>query len=122
MLDKNDVYVVIGASSKKQKYGYKVLKDLKENNFKVIPVNLKEKEILGLKVYKNILDMERKIDVVIFVVPPLITEKILPNIKKLKISKVWMQPGSESQKAINYCRKNKINCVYNTCIMIKNKK
>jgi hypothetical protein len=122
MLDKNDVYVVIGASSKKQKYGYKVLKDLKENNFKVIPVNLKEKEILGLKVYKNILDIERKIDVVIFVVPPLITEKILPNIKKLKISKVWMQPGSESQKAINYCRKNKINCVYNTCIMIKNKK
>jgi len=120
MLDKNKNYVVIGASKNKEKYGYKVLKDLKKSGYKVTPINLKEKEILGLKTYKNILDINFKIDVAIFVVPPKITEKILKEVKKIKIKKVWLQPGSENKKSIEYCKKNNIECIHNSCIIINN--
>ena len=43
-------YAIIGASNNKEKYGYKVLKDLKEKKIDVVPINQHEKEILGLKV------------------------------------------------------------------------
>ncbi|MFT4305006.1 MAG: CoA-binding protein [Candidatus Woesearchaeota archaeon] len=35
------------------------------------------------------------------------------------MNKVWMQPGSESEKAINFCKENNIEVIYNSCIMVK---
>ncbi len=122
MLDKKYIYAIVGATNNKEKYGYKVLKNLKEAGYRVVPINLKEKEILGLKVYKNILDVNFKIDIVVFIVPPLITEQILKDVKKLQINKVWMQPGSESKKAIKYCQSNNIKCIHDICIIINNQK
>ncbi|RLC38660.1 CoA-binding protein [Candidatus Falkowbacteria bacterium] len=119
MLNKNNVYAVVGATKNKQKYGYKVLKNLKKSGYKMIPINLNEKEILSLKTYGNILDVDRKIDMVIFVVPSIVTEKILQDVKKLKINKVWMQPGSENDKAIQYCKNNNIQCIHNACVIVK---
>jgi predicted CoA-binding protein len=121
MLNKNDTYALVGASNNKDKYGYLLLNYLKNNNFKVIPVNLKESEILNLKVYKNLSEIKSKVDTVIFVVPPPITEKILKEVFELKIKNVWLQPGSESDAAITYCQSNNINCVDNACIMKTNK-
>jgi len=118
MIEKNKTYAVVGASKNPQKYGYKVLKDLHEAGYRVIPINPKEKEIIGLKAIKNIIDVGLKIDVVVFVVPPNITEKVLKDVKKLNIKKVWLQPGSESKKAIKYCENNNINCVHSACVMI----
>lgn len=118
MIDKKITYAVIGVSKNAKKYGYKVFKDLKEAGYNVIPINPHEKEILGAKVYKDIFEVNSKIDMVIFVVPPIITEKILLSVKKLGIGKVWLQPGSESKKSIEYCRQNKIECIHNACIMV----
>ncbi len=118
MISKKNIYAVVGASKNSDKYGYKVFKDLKEAGYRVFPVNLKEKEILGVKVYRDISKIKSRIDVVIFVVPPNITRIILKEIKKLHIKNVWLQPGSESQEAIEFCMKNNIKCSYNACIMI----
>ena len=118
MISKNSTYAVVGASKDFKKYGYKVFRDLKKAGYNVIPINPHEKEILGAKVYKNIFDVNFKIDLVIFVVLPEVAEKVLEDINKLNIKKVWMQPGSESEKAIKYCKKNKIKCIHNACIMI----
>lgn len=122
MIDKKAIYAVAGASNNQQKYGYKVLQDLKDSGYQVIPINPHEKEILALKVYKSLEDAEIKIDTVIFVVPPTVTEKILFEVKKLQIKNVWLQPGSKSRKAIQYCKDNNINCIYDACIMISSKK
>lgn len=122
MLDKKYVYAIIGANDNQEKYGYKVLKNLKEAGYKVIPINPHKEKILGLKVYNSILKVNKKIDVVIFVVPPMVTRKILKQVKKGKINKVWMQPGSESEENINYCQKNKILYIAKSCIIINNLK
>jgi len=62
---------VIGASNNAKKVGYAVLKNIIDFGFKgkVYPVNLKEKEVLGLKSYPSILDIEREVDLAVFVVP-----------------------------------------------------
>ena len=123
MIDKKFFYAVVGASKNKEKYGYKIFKDLLESGYKVLPINPNEKKILEKEVYPSLSQVKENIDVVIFATQPKITEKILEEAKILWINNAWLQPWSESKKAILFCKENNITCTYNTCIMIqKNKK
>ncbi|NCN86682.1 CoA-binding protein [archaeon] len=117
MITKEDIIAVVGASKNPRKYGNEVMRDLISKGYTVYPVNPNEDKILELKSFKNLKSINAKIDFVVFVVPPEITEKVLEEVKKLKIPKVWMQPGSESEKAIKFCEDNKIECIHNSCIM-----
>lgn len=119
MILKNKKIAIIGASSDISKYGYIISKNLIEKEYEVYLVNPKRKEILGKEVYPNLKSINKKIDLVIFVVPPKITLEILKQVKELKITEVWMQPGSESIQAINFCKENNIDCTHNLCIMMK---
>ncbi|MCA9379805.1 CoA-binding protein [Candidatus Dojkabacteria bacterium] len=121
LVNKNNKYAVIGVSKNPEKYGYRVFKDLLGAGWEVYPVNPKEDEILGQKVYPKLSNIDKKIDVVIFVVPPQVTLEVLNEIEKLDIKNVWLQPGSESPEAIEYCKKNEINCIHDACIMIERK-
>ena len=118
--DKKNVYAVVGASKDRNKYGNKVLRDLVSAGYKAVPVNPKEREIEELTCFEN-LRQAGKIDVVIFVVPQSVTETVLEEVKSLKIKKVWMQPGSESESAIDFCKKNGIECIHSMCIMLSRK-
>ena len=122
-INKKFSYAAIGASNNKEKYGYKVFKDLLESGYKVIPINPYETLIDEVTVYSSLtnyyLETKKKIDVVITVVPPKITESIIEESKKLGINKVWMQPGSESVEAIDLCIKNNIDFISGSCIMIE---
>lgn len=123
MISKDYAYAVVGASSNQEKYGYKVLRDLKEASYTVVPINPKGGKILGLKVYTSLKEYtesaKAEIDVVIFVVPPQVTENVLKQVKELGIDKVWMQPGSESDEAIKFCEEKNIECISNSCIMVQ---
>lgn len=121
MIDKNFQYAVVGASQDPNKYGFKVFKDLLDSGYKVIPINPKGGEILEVKVWQSILDFDGNIDVAVMVVPPSVGIKVLEDIKKKMVSKVWFQPGSESDETLNYCRENGIECISNACIMIERK-
>lgn len=122
MIDKSLVYAVVWASNDENKYGHKVFRDLLENDYHVIAINPHEKEILGEKVYPTLTEYRQKIDIVIFVVPPKVTELILREVLELKISHVRMQPWSESEDAILFCEKNNISCTHNACIMVQRQK
>ena len=115
-------YAIVGSSNNKEKYGYKVTLNLKKRGFDIIPINSDESEILGIKAYKSLSDINskklNKIEMVIFIIPPQITLKILQEVKKLKIKKVWFQPGSESEDSIEYCKEKKIEYTANSCIML----
>jgi len=121
MINKNFLYAVVGASTNKEKYGYKVFKDLIDGGYKVLPINTNEKEILGEMVYPTLSEVKKTIDVVIFVTPPSVTEKVLEEVKVLGIKNVWMQPGAQSNAAIEFCKVKSINCIHNACIMIQRK-
>lgn len=121
MINKDFRYAVVGASNNEEKYGYTVFNDLIQWWYKVIAINPKEKEILWTKVYTTLSDYVGVIDVVIFVVPPKVTEMVLEEVRMLWIRNVWMQPWSESETAIAYCAQNWIACTHDACIMIQRK-
>ncbi len=121
-LNKKNVFAVIGASNNTEKYGNKVYFDLKHANYKVFPVNPNSPDISGEKCYSRLIDLPALPDVVNMVVPPKIADKTLKECKNLGIEKVWMQPGSESEEAIKFCRENNIQVLYGVCVMLERKK
>jgi len=117
-LDRKNKIAVIGVSNNHEKWGYKVYKSLRSSGFSVYAVNPKHAEIDLDKCYPDLRSIPEKLDVVITIVPPKITEKIVKICKELGIKKVWMQPGSESGDAIRFCEENDINVMHDACFVV----
>ena len=122
ILERKNVIAVVGASRDPEKYGNRVYRDLKEAGYAVYPVNPNAAEILGDRCYPDLKSLPVKPDVVNVVVPAEVTEKVVKSCKELGITKVWMQPGSESEKAIEFCEANGIDVVHGVCIMVERRK
>jgi predicted CoA-binding protein len=118
-LNKKNVFAVVGVSKDPKKYGHQVYRNLRGAGYQVYCVNPHADEILGDKCYPSLEALPIKPDVVDVVVPPKITEDIVQACKRLRITKVWMQPGSESESAIRFCEENNIDAVYGVCVMIE---
>ena len=118
-LNKNNIFAVVGVSRDKEKFGWKVYSDLKSKGYEVYAINPKAQLISETKCYPTIKDLPQLPDVVSFVVPARITEEVLLECKELGIEKVWMQPGSESEKAIDFCKDNQIDVLYDVCVMVE---
>lgn len=105
------VVAVIGASSNPNKYGHKAVKAFLKQGYTVYPVNPKEEEILGLKVYKSIKDIPSRPNMVSVYVPPQITVKLLPEIAEKGCDELWLNPGTESEEALKKAEELGLNVV-----------
>jgi len=78
---------VIGASANPQKIGHMILKSIIESNFKgkVYPINPKGGEILGLKVYRSVLEIPDDVDLAVIAVPPKIVPQVIEDCGKKRI-------------------------------------
>jgi len=121
-LDKKNKIGFIGATIQKDKWGYKKYKEIKNAGFDIYPINPKYDEIDGDRCFTNLKELtdflKGKPDFVITIVPPKVTEKMVEQCKNLGIDKVWMQPGSDSEKAIKFCKDNGIEVIHNICIVV----
>lgn len=119
--DKIKKIAVIGASRNKNKYGYKIVEKLIAKGYKLFSINKKAGKILGEKVYLDISEVIKEIDLIVLVVPPVIALEELKKIMLLKPdAKVIVQPGAESEKLISYVKNNgyEKQVYYNTCVMV----
>jgi uncharacterized protein len=111
-------FAVVGATDNPEKYGNQIVKNLKKRGYEVYPINPKLKQLEGMKCYASLDEIPLKADVVDFVVPPVVTEAILKDCQRLELSRIWLQPGSESQAAIAFCRENNLKVVHGVCVML----
>jgi predicted CoA-binding protein len=118
-LYRENIFAVVGASRDPKKYGHQVYRDLRNAGYSVYCVNPNADEVLGNKCYPSLKVLPVKPDVVDVVVPPKITEHLVKTCKKLGITKVWMQPGSESETAIKFCEENSIDVIHGVCVMVE---
>lgn len=118
---KDKLIAVIGVSNREEKFGFRIFKSLLEGGFKVKGIHLRGGEVLGQKIYKNLKELDSVPDLVITVVPPEITERIVEECNELGIKEIWMQPGSESEDAVKKAKQYGIPVVYNACFMVENK-
>jgi predicted CoA-binding protein len=111
------VWAVVGASQDPAKYGNRIFRSLVASGYQVYPVNPRGGEINGTMVYPSLADLPRLPEVVDLVVPPTVTEQVVQEVHRLGLTRVWMQPGSESEAAIAYCHTHSIQVVHDACAM-----
>jgi len=109
---------VIGVSGDAGKYGHKIFRDMLKAGYPVKGVNPKGGFVLGRHIYKSLEDLETKPDLVITVVPPEVTEKIVEECNRLGIKNLWIQPGSGSPKAMEKAKEYGISAV-EACFMVQ---
>ncbi len=78
---------VVGASNNTTKIGHAALKNILISDYDcdLYPVNIKEKEILGLKCYKKLTDIPGKIDLVLVSIPAPIVPQIMKDCVTKKV-------------------------------------
>jgi predicted CoA-binding protein len=120
--NRQSTIALVGASSDPQKFGHKILADLLDANYQIIPVNPKGGTILKQAVKKSLGEIKKPIDLVIFVTPPKVTNLVLQQVSQLNIKAVWFQPGSSDEQSKEYCQNHQIEFVNNACVMIERQK
>ncbi|MBI3734428.1 MAG: CoA-binding protein [Chloroflexi bacterium] len=115
------VWALVGATNNPRKYGNRILRDLRRAGYIVYAVNKSESEVDGQPAYRALADLPERPDVVDFVVPPNQTEQVVRECKALGLMRVWMQPGAESEAAIQYCHANGIQVIHDACAMVEKK-
>jgi len=116
--------VVIGISPDPLKAGHYVPKTLKEKGFDLYGVNQRYEgqEILGIKVFRSINEIEEDIDVVVVFRP----SKDMPDIAKEALAKgfktFWMQPGTVNEAVKDDLNRKGFNVVAGRCMKIESER
>lgn len=97
---------------------YQIFKALKEK-LNMVPIS-KEKEILGTKCYQKLSEIDRNIQAVIITTNPENTLDFCKECFKNKINNIWIEIGSESKDALDYCKEKNINVIYMHSILKEN--
>lgn len=114
-----DSFGVVGASSKPEKYGNKVLRCYQQNQHTVVPVNPVEKEIEGLTCVASVCDLSDQVSSISIITPPQVTEKVVEEAIAKGIKNIWMQPGAESAQAISACEAVGVNVIADgSCVLV----
>ena len=109
---------IVGVSRKSSKFGNLIYKELKKKGFNTFGVNPKLEDIDGDRCYKNLRELDGQIEGVVNVVSPKQTLNVVKEANAIGIKNIWMQQGSESDEAIEYCKENNINEVHKECILM----
>jgi predicted CoA-binding protein len=109
---------VVGMSRDPAKAAHSVPKYMMERGYNIIPVNPIASEILGRRTYSYVSDIKSQVDIIDVFRP---TKDVLPvvedSIKKPGISVIWLQEGIHNVEAEKIALDNKIDVVFNRCIM-----
>lgn len=115
-----DRFAVVGASTNRAKFGNKVLRCYQRNGFTVFPVNPRETEVEGLTAYPSLSDLPGPLHGVSIITPPSVTELVVAEAVELGVPFVWMQPGAESDAAIETCERNGVTVIAGgPCLLVE---
>jgi len=115
---------IIGATTNKEKYGYKVLKNLKDKGYTLYPINPKYDEIEGIETFASVKDLPKEgIDLIVFVVPAKIGITAVKEAYEEGFRRFWFQPGAESDEIEEYLEKlPNVEYSFIKCIMVETSK
>lgn len=113
---------VVGLSANEERASHRVARYLKEQGYRVIPVNPAVQEVLGEKAYAALEDIPEPVDIVdIFRktedVPPIAESAV-----KIGAKVLWQQEGVTSEEAANFAAKAGLEVVMDCCLKLAHQK
>ena len=117
-----ETLALFGMSRSGGEFGNKVYHNLTSKGYRIYPVHPVAESIAGITCWQSLTALPVKVGGAVIVVPPEQTERIVEKLAEADIRRVWMQPGAESAKAIQYCEENRISVIYQECVMMLSEK
>jgi predicted CoA-binding protein len=93
-------HAVVGASTSREKYGNKVLRAYLQQGRPVVAVHPTANQIEGVSACASLRELPGRCHGISIITPPAITERVIEEAGELGIRHVWLQPGAESELAI----------------------
>jgi uncharacterized protein len=106
----------VGASNDTHKPAGGVPKHLKSIGFRVIPVNPNASEILGMRSFANLLDVDEPVDIVQVFRPSPEVPDIARQAVKVGAAALWLQLGITSDEARGIAQDAGIDYVEDRCM------
>ena len=107
---------IIGASSNSDKPSHGIMKKLQRVGYHVIPVNPREKEVLGEKAYASLLDIPEHVDIVDVFRRSEDTPAIADEAVKIGAKALWLQTGIANEDAAARAKAGGLMVVMDACI------
>jgi uncharacterized protein len=109
---------VVGMSRDPVKAAHFVPKYMIERGYNIIPVNPSANEILGKRTYAKVSDIKPQVDIIdVFRPSENVYSVVEDSVKKPSVKVIWLQEGIHNAEAEKMALDNKINVVFNRCIM-----
>ncbi len=108
---------VVGLSDKPYRDSYHVAAYLKDQGYRIIPINPKITEVLGEKAYARLGDVPEKIDLVDIFRKPEAVPEIVEEAIAIGARAVWMQEGIAHNAAAEKARAAGLQVVMNKCLL-----
>ena len=118
ILEEAKVIAIVGLSAKPERDSHKVARYLKENGYKIIPVNPVEDEILGEKVVRSLDEIDGPVDIVDVFRKP---DQVMPHAEeavRIGAKVFWMQLGIENQDAAALLNDAGLDVIMNRCTKV----
>jgi predicted CoA-binding protein len=112
----------VGLSSNPDKDSYSVAQYLKNQGYRVIPVNPTVSEIMGEKSYPDLESVPEQIDVVQVFRKPEDVPPVVEGAIKVGAKAVWMQEGITNEEAAQKARGAGLQVVMDACMRETHKK
>lgn len=129
ILKKAKSIAIIGCSANKYRTSYHIASYLKENGYRIIPINPKYDEVLGVPCYDKMSEIpdEYPVDVVDIFRNPQHTAEMVRQIiawveKNGQKPVIWTQLGVSSEEAESLAEEAGIPYVKNECMMIQHER
>lgn len=111
---------IVGVSrNNPNKWGNFAFRELRAKGYRMFIVHPNGGMIEGMQSYKSLAELPQKVDGVVIVVSPQQTEIVVQEAHASGIHRIWMQPGAESQAAIQFCEQNGMSVIHDLCIMVQ---
>jgi predicted CoA-binding protein len=112
----------VGLSSNQEKESYWIVSYLKDQGYRIIPVNPTADEILGEKAYPDLESVLEKIDVVQVFRKPEDVPPVVDSAIKVGAKAVWMQEGIVNEEAAQKARQAGLQVVMDACMRVTHRR
>jgi len=107
---------VVGLSNNEEKASYEVGSYLKDQGYRVIPVNPNEEEVLGEHAYDTVEQIPEQVDVVDVFLPPDKTPEIAEDAVRAGAKTLWLQLGIQNSEGHRIAEEGGLTYIEDRCM------
>ena len=109
-------FAVIGVSRDEKQFANGIYRELRSRKVTVYPVNPHAAMVEGDRCYPDLSSLPSPVEAALVFLPRPKVLEVLPEALRCGIRKVWLQQGTESPAAVEFCATNGITVVAGECV------